>query len=236
MLALPPFLSAAAILLLLTPEAPTVVQAAVPESPDPEYAACVAAVGDNVETGREFAIRWASEGGGAPAQHCLAIADLAAGFPKSAAMRLEELAERSDAGDLLVRARILSQAALAWVEAGEPLEADRTIEQAFALAPDAGELYLAAAKVYAANDRQQATIDAITSAENAGFVSADGYVLRARAHFALAQYHRAAEDDVAALKIDPFNLDALVLRGELAQAGIAIDADYQRVEDGKTAE
>lgn len=236
MLALPPFLSAAVILLLLTPEAPTVVQAAVPESPDPEYAACVAAVGDNVETGRELATRWASEGGGAPAQHCLAIADLAAGFPKSAAMRLEELAERSDAGDVLVRARILSQAALAWVEAGEPLEADRTIEQAFALAPDAGELYLAAAKVYAANDRQQATIDAITLAENAGFVSADGYVLRARAHFMLAQYHRAAEDDVAALKIDPFNLDALVLRGELAQAGIAIDADYQRVEGGKTAE
>lgn len=236
MLALPPFLSAAAILLLLTPEAPVVVQAAVPETPDPEYTACVAAISDNVEAGRAAAVRWLSEGGGAPAQHCLAVADLAAGFPKSAAIRLAELAERSDAGDELVRARILSQAALAWVEAGELLEADRTIEEAFALAPDAGELFLAAAKIYAVNDRQQATIDAVTSAENAGFVSADGYVLRARAHFTLAQYLRAAEDDVEALKIDPFNLDALVLRGELAQAGIAIDADYQRVENHKTAE
>jgi tetratricopeptide (TPR) repeat protein len=236
MLTLPHLLSAAAVLLLLTPEAPIVIQAVVPETPDPESAACVAAVGDNVEAGREAAIRWASEGGGAPAQHCLAVADLAAGFPKSAAIRLEELAERSDAGDALVRARILSQAALAWVEAREPLQADRTIEKAFALAPDAGELFLAAAKVYAANDRQQATIDAVTSAEDAGFVSADGYVLRARAHFLLAQYRRAAEDVVEALKIDSFNLDALVLRGELAQAGIAIDADYQRVEDAKSSE
>lgn len=227
-------LLAASILFVLTPEAPAVVQAAVAERPDPEYQDCIAAVRKDLESGRAEALRWASEGGGPPAQHCLAVADLAAGYPKPAAIRLEELAERDDAGDALVRARIFSQAALAWVEASEPEQAETAIDKAFALAPQAGELYLAAATVYAASDRQQATIDAVTKAEEAGFVSADGYVLRGRARYALTQYREAAEDDVEALKIDPFHLDALVLRGDLAQAGIEINANYQRT-NGETS-
>lgn len=219
---------AALFLLLLTPEAPDFVQAPVEETPDPEYASCIAGVAKDAESGRQAALDWASEGGGAPAQHCLAVADLAAGLPKLAAIRLEELSERADAGDALVRARILSQAALAWVEAGEPEQAQSAIDRAFSFAPGSGELELAGAKVHAANNRQQATIDAVTRAEEEGVVSAEGYVLRARARFSLSQYRAAADDVIAALKIDPFNLDALVLRGELAQAGIDIGANYQR--------
>lgn len=220
-------LLAALIAAVLTPEAPTVVQAPVPETPDPEYQACVEAVEKDAHAGREEAARWVSLGGGPPALHCLAIADLAAGYPKLAAIHLEELAEHPGAGDNLVRARILSQAALAWIEAGHADLAADAIKQAFALAPDADELYLTAAKIHAAKDRQQATIDAVTKAEKAGFVSAEGYVLRGRAYYALAQYGEAAQDAVNALKLDPFNVDALVLRGDLAKAGIEIDASYR---------
>lgn len=228
MLVLTKILAASASLFVLTPEAPTVVQAPVAERPDPEYQACIASVEEDIESGRKKAMKWASEGGGAPAQHCLAVADLAAGFPKLAAIRLEELADRDDAGDDLVRARILSEAALAWIEAGLPDHAQAAVDKAFTYAPEAGELYLTEAKVDAAKNRQQATIDAVTKAEQHGVVSADGYVLRGRAYYALAEYHKSAEDAVAALKIDPFNVDALVLRGDLIQQGIEIKANYQR--------
>jgi Tfp pilus assembly protein PilF len=213
-------LSFLAALLLLTPEADA---AATGEDP---YEACAARVIANVKEGREFAARWVAEAGGAPAQHCLALADLRAGFPKLAAVRLEELSERADAGDLIVRARILSQAALAYLEAQEVAEAARAIEAAFAMAPDEDELYLPAAKVYSAEEKRQVTIDAVTTAEKRGIVSAEGYVLRGRARYAVTQYREAADDVMAALKIDPVNIDALTLRGDLAQQGIDIRADY----------
>lgn len=206
--------------LLLTPEA-------VASTPGEDaYEACAARVIENVKEGREFAARWVAEAGGAPAQHCLALGDLRAGFPKLAAVRLEELSERADAGDLIVRARILSQAAVAYLEAQEVAEAARTLEAAFAMAPDDDELYLPAAKVYATEEKRQATIDAVTTAEKRGLVSAEGYVLRGRARYAVMQYREAADDVVAALKLDPVSIEALTLRGDLAQHGVDIRADY----------
>ena len=222
-----------ALFLLMTPEALAVVQAPVAEQPDAEYQACIDGVHQDVEKGRAAALEWVADGGGAPAEHCLAVADLAAGFPKLAAIRLQELGEKPEAGDNFIRARILSQSALAWIEADEPEQAQAAIDEAFILASSAEELYLTAAAVHAANNRQQATIDAVTKAEEAGFTSVRGYNLRARARMTLSQYREAANDVVAALSVDPFNLDALVLRGELAQAGIDIGANYQRADKPK---
>lgn len=219
------------LLLLLTPEAPPASEAPAVEAADPHYEACVARVYRNIAEGRDFAGRWASEGGGAPALHCLAVADLAAGFPKIAAIRLEELAERSDAGDEMVRARILAQAASAYVEADLADEAARVIAAAFALAPGSGELELSAAKVHAARAQHQAAIDSVSAAEAAGFTSAAGFVLRGRARYVLADYEAAADDVVAALTLEPTNLDALVLRGDLAQHGVIIEATYSAPKD-----
>jgi tetratricopeptide (TPR) repeat protein len=220
---------ASIILAALTPEAP-LLDSPVPESLDPDYKACTDKVRTNVADGRRAATLWVNAGGGPPAHHCLAVADLAAGFPKLAAIRLEDLAAREEAGDALIRARLYSQAALAWLEAKEPALAEKAVGAAFAAAPDADELYLIAAKVYAAGDKQQATIDAVTTAEERGYKSADCYVLRGRALHALARHREAAEDVVNALTLDPANLDALVLRGDLYQAGIEIDAYYTDVE------
>jgi tetratricopeptide (TPR) repeat protein len=212
--------------LFLTPEA------AAPIAPQPplerSYEICAERVLKNVKEGREFAARWVADVGGVEAMHCLALADLRAGFPKLAAVRLEELSEREDAGDHVIRARILSQAALAYLEGKETQEAARAIAAAFAMAPDDDELYLPAAKVYAAEEKRNATIEAVTTAETRGRVSAEGFVLRGRARYALADYRDAADDVVGALKLDPTNLDALVLRGDLAQQGIDVRADYSK--------
>lgn len=217
----------------------TAVAAAVatPQSPphaqevlDTRYEECIARLGESVAEARKAAERWRADGGGAPALHCLAVADLAAGYPKLAAVRLLELAERPDAGDALVRARILAQAARAWLEAGETDLAADALNAAFIKAPDAGELYLTAAKIHLARGEHHAAADAVTKAEEAGFTSTDAYVDRARARMALLKHRAAAEDVVAALKLDPMNVDALVLRGELQQLGVAIDARYRRPE------
>ena len=177
--------------------------------------------------------QWRSVGGGAPALHCLAIADLAAGFPKLAAVRLLEASGRPDAGDSLLRARLLEQAALAWLEGDEIDSAKQTVEQALTLAPNSGELSLTAGVIYAAGEQWQKTIDAVSAAEEAGIVSIGGYLARARAYKALSKNRQSADDVVAILKIEPTNLDALVLRGELRQVGIDIKADYKRSAQSK---
>ena len=216
----------------MTPEAPfdpfSQTTSAETSAISSRYQDCIILVEEDLEIGRIAAKQWTAEGGGAPALHCEAIADLRAGFPKLAAVRLTQISERSDAGDTLIRARYLEQAAMAWLEAEELDYASDTIEQAQSLAPNSGELSLTAGLIHAANERWQATIEAITAAEDEGFKTTAGFVARGKAYKALANYRQASEDVVAALSLDPFHLDALVLRGELQQLGIAIDANYQR--------
>lgn len=202
---------------------PLIALLSAAETLSPRYADCVELVNADLELGRIAAQQWVSEGGGAEARHCLSVADLKAGFPKLAALRLEEIAQRKDAGDDYVRARLLSQAAQAWLVAEEPAHAEAALDQALALVPDSPELYLTAAKVYGAQRRWQEVINAVNTAEEGGFVSAETFVLRGRARYEFGAYENAANDVVAALSIDPKNIDALVLRGDLAQAGVTID-------------
>lgn len=216
-----------AVLALLTPEAPFIpAYLANSVGAGTRHQECVRLVLDDIEEGRIGAQRWASEGGGAPSQHCLAIADLAAGFPKLAAIRLRDLADRSDAGDEISRALVLAEAALAWLDAGEIKEAESAVNAARLRAPALPELDFVAAKIYSADNRWQAAADAVTAAEARGLKSAEIYVIRARALRALARDDDAANDVVAALTLDPLNIDALTLRGELQQAGVRIEAFY----------
>ncbi|WP_411817404.1 tetratricopeptide repeat protein [Hyphococcus sp. DH-69] len=201
--------------------------ASVTLSASPRYADCVTLVEADLEIGRIAAQQWVSEGGGAEARHCLADADLKAGFPKLAAVRLQEIAERDDAGDDYMRARVLDQAAQAWLLADQPKYAKEALDKAFALVPDSGELQLTAAKIYGAQEKWQDVIEAVKAAEDAEFVSAETFVLRGRARYIFGAYERAADDVVAALSLEPTNLDALVLRGDLAQVGINIDVYFE---------
>jgi tetratricopeptide (TPR) repeat protein len=216
-----------ALALLLTPEAP-LMPAFLDrvETTSARYAECVQAIADDLQTGRRAAERWAMDGGGAPALHCLAIADLAAGFPKLAAIRLSEIAERSDAGDARARARLLAEAALAWLDAGNPPQAEQSIAEAKRLAAVLPELDFVAAKAFAAGGKWQEAADAVSAAEGAGLKTPEAYIIRAKALRALGKNEAAAEDVVAALTLDPYDIDALTMRGELRQAGIEIEAYY----------
>ncbi|MGH8390384.1 MAG: hypothetical protein ACRESJ_33750, partial [Pseudomonas sp.] len=112
----------AALLFALTPEAPYLAPyltaAAEVEGANPRYVDCIKLIEEDVEIGRIAAQQWALEGGGPAAQHCLAIADIAAGFPRLGAVRLMTLSDRPQAGDATARARIKAEAALAFLDAG----------------------------------------------------------------------------------------------------------------------
>ncbi len=187
------------------------------------YLDCLVAIEEDLELGRRAAQLWAAEGGGANAQHCLAMADIAAGFSKLAAARLEEIAQRNDAGDDFVRARLYAQASEAWLEANALAAAETALAAAFEHAPGAGELHLTEAKVFAAQNRWQEVAVAVTKAEKAGFISVEAFIARGRAHLAVGNPEAAAEDVVAALSMEPTNIDALTLRGDVQRAGVAIE-------------
>lgn len=193
---------------------------------NPRYLDCLTLVEADLEVGRLAAQQWSAEGGGADALHCLSVADIAAGFPKLGAARLEDIAQRKDAGDDYVRARLLAQAAFAWLQGGEATFAEEAIQNAFDLVPDSGELHLTAAQVYAARKKWQQVIISVTAAEEAGFISSSAYVLRGRAYSTFGNYETAAQDVVNALSLDSLNIDALVLRGELQQRGVVIDVYF----------
>lgn len=212
---------------LLTPEAPYLpAYLEKTESTSARYADCVRTIADDADAGRRAAQSWVSDGGGAPALHCLAVSDLASGLPKLAAVRLTEISERRDAGDKDARARLLAEAALAWIDARDVVQAEASVEAAKRMAPGLPELDFVAAKVYAAGEKWQAAADAVTAAEKAGVTTPEAYVIRARANRALGKDMDAANDVVAALTLDAYNIDALTLRGELQQAGIEIEAYY----------
>lgn len=200
---------------------------AQPETND-QYQDCITMLSADPDLGRRIARQWVSDGGGPDALHCLSISDLKSGLPKMAAIRLTQISERNDAGEPLVRARILAQAAEAWLSAGEVAEAKLTIDKAFKLAPKSGELHQTAAKIYFADEKWSDVISAVSKAEKAGFKSVDGFILRARAYKTFGNLEFAAEDVVSALTLDPYSVDALVLRGELDQAGVSIEVYYDR--------
>lgn len=216
-----------ALAFLLTPEAPLIpAYLQEPESTSARYADCIRLIADDPASGRRAAEAWTSEGGGAPALHCLAISDLASGLPKLAALRLTEISERADAGDGVARARLLAEAALAWLDARDYPQAEGSIAAAKRMAPGLPELDFVAAKVFAASGKWQAAADAVTAAEEKGLTTPEAYLIRARANRALGKDMAAADDVVAALKLNPLDIDALTMRGELQQAGIEIEAYY----------
>lgn len=194
-----------------------------PNEASERYLDCLLLIEDDVEMGRRAAQLWAGEGGGANAQHCLAMADIAAGFSKLGAARLEAIADRNDAGDDFVRARLFSQAGEAWLEAGDTDAASAAIAAAFEYAPEAGELHLTAAKIHAAKENWLEVIAAVNAAEEAGFAEPDGFIHRGRGYLSLGDTEAAARDVVNALSIEPTNIDALTLRGDVQRAGVIIE-------------
>ncbi|MEL6363558.1 MAG: hypothetical protein AAFR11_01810 [Pseudomonadota bacterium] len=184
---------------------------------DPDYAACIAEVETNPGAAYSRAARWTARRGGAPAEHCLALAEIALGKTGVAARRLRALADE-EANDPGLKARLLVQATEASLAADNIAEAVDAAEEALLAAPNAFEVNAAAAKAFAGAGRWGRVVSAVDAADADNRAAPGLIVVRGRAKQALGDYEGAFDDVVEALSRDPENIDALVLRGELLQA------------------
>ncbi len=196
-----------------------------------DYDQCLALLSGDPDGARALAEAWQARGGGDGATHCLGLSRIALGEPEAGAEILESLATASQA-TAAIRATLFSQAAQAWMMAGQPRRAEQGLTQALALSPDNPDLLVdRAAAAIALKSYAEAATD-LTAALSNDPRRVDALVMRATA---LRQLNRldAARDDIArALHEAPDNPEALLERGILRQRGrdpAGARADWDRV-------
>ncbi|MEO5336134.1 MAG: tetratricopeptide repeat protein [Magnetospirillum sp. WYHS-4] len=179
-----------------------------------EYAACMNEARTKPKEAFDRAVAWRDLGGGPAADHCAAVALLNLGSPAEAAKRLENLAQTLKQ-DAAFKARVLAQAAQAWMLGGDMARAEAVASSALVLQPDNAELFVDRAVIRAGrNDYKSAVMDldrAVGLLPN----RPDALVFRASAHRFLDNLDKALADVERALALDPNHPEGLLERGIL---------------------
>ena len=183
-----------------------------------QYEHCLALLPQDPEGAQGFAETWATAGGGAGADHCLALARIALGDPEAGALLLERIAGGSAAPGA-ARAVVFDQASQAWLMAGAADRAFAAATQAVALAPDSPDLRIDRALAAEALERWQDAADDLGRALDSDPKRADALVLRGSAYRHLDRIEAARADVDRALALDPEDAEALLERGILRQRG-----------------
>jgi tetratricopeptide (TPR) repeat protein len=231
------------------PAVPEIDAARLPLPPLPprisegaEYDKCLALLSGDPGGARALAEAWQARGGGDGAAHCLGLSRIAGGKPEAGAAILDTLASASQAS-AAVRATLYSQAAQAWMMAGQPRRAEQDLTQALALAPGAPDLLVdRAAAAIALKSYGEAVTD-LSAALSDDPRRVDALVMRATALRQLGRLDAARDDIGRALHEAPDSPEALLERGILRQRArdpAGARADWNRVlalaPDGATAD
>ena len=177
------------------------------------YDDCIAATELDPEKGFEDALVWRDQGGGGPAEHCVAMALLALGYAGEAAVRLDALAREDQGGTQEQRSSLMLQAGDAWLLSRRSDLAESAFSAALMLTPRDAEVWAARARARAMAgewESAEADLDAAITFDDA---NPSYYVLRSVARSAGGKDDLAANDIQAALEIDPDFPDALAERG-----------------------
>ena len=199
--------------------APLPAQAAnILESADAKlrYQNCLNLANLNPTAALGVATEWSKAKGGAPAEHCAAVALVELRRYSEAAMRLDRLGRAPDMGAL--RASVLDQAGNAWMLAGDAGKAVGSFSAALALLADDADLYADLARAQAmrkAWSEAEADLNAALALQPR---RVDLLTLRASALLAQGKLKSARDDADAALKLKPNSAEALVQRGDIARA------------------
>ena len=221
-----------ALAFLLVATTPTPSRAA-PLDHAREYRACLALVSHDPVQDFEAAGAWAKQGGGAPAEHCAALALVERGHFDIAAERLEGIAAKLGRDSRISPGELLAQAANVWLLAGNLERASKMIDIAVALAPDDAPILVDQARIQAEAGEYALALATLDSALLLAPLDGDAHAYRAGALRRLgraAEARRAAETAVA---LDPRNPSARLERG---LAGLALgDREGARLELEETA-
>ncbi len=192
-----------------------VMAGAAPATDASHYRACLAAASSAPGQALDDAMRWATNGGGLPAQHCAALALVGMGRYGEAAARLDALARAKDVPDANFRATLFDQAGNAWLMAGNGAKAIASLSSALALSGGDADLFADLARAQAMRKNWSEVDSDLSAALQMDPRRADLLVLRASARRALGRLKQAWADIEAALKLRPGDGEALVERGLL---------------------
>ena len=193
---------------------------------DQRHHACLEAIAEDAENAYESAATWVGRGGGFRARHCEAMALFALDHAGEAATRLDALvAEFPGPGGLAgrdaeldrLRVNYSTEAAQAWLQAGELSRAWNSATLALDTDEGAAEARIVRARVYVALERvEDADVD-LTSA--LAFHPDHAELLRYRADVRrrLGRLDAALADAEASLALAP-GVDTALIRGHILEA------------------
>ncbi|HTR83013.1 MAG TPA: tetratricopeptide repeat protein [Reyranella sp.] len=179
-----------------------------------------------------MAEKWAAEGGGLGARHCVAVSMYLAGRLADAAAQLEAIAADVDPERPGLRAELYAQAGQAWLGAGQTAKAAVAQSRALALKSDDADLWVDRALTYATTGEWPRAVSDFNHALALRKDDVEILVLRSAAWRSAGDMTQSLIDAQAALKIAPDNTDALLERGFtlLARGDTrAGEADFNKV-------
>lgn len=179
------------------------------------YEQCLSLANLNPAEALRSATEWSKAKGGAPAEHCLAMALTELKRYPEAAARLDALGRAPDLGSL--RASVFDQAGNAWMLAGNGAKATASFSAALALSANDADLYADLARAQAMQKDWKAAEADLNAALEIQPRRVDFLILRASALAAQGKLREARDDADAALKLKPNSAEALVQRGDIAR-------------------
>ncbi len=187
------------------------------------YNRCMSLADTRPAEAQKMAQQARTSGGGYAAEHCEAAALLNLKQYDEAAKRFHDVAERTTAEDVNLRAEAYDQAAEAWLLAQKPQNARAELDAALKLTPKSVRLLLDRGQAEGLAHDFWAAIDDLNAALDIEPNRADALVLRAAAYRQLDSMDLAADDVARAITLQPQFPDAYLERGTLR----AIKGDYE---------
>jgi len=188
---------------------------AIAQTESAHYRRCLASSNADPAAALSDAEAWAKSGGGAPAEHCAAVALVNLKRYAEAGARLDKIAGAASKLDGAFRVALFDQAGNAWLLAGDGDHAVQSFSGALALSAGDADLFADLARAQAMRRNWPEVVLDLNAALQLSPRRADLLVLRASARRAAKHYEDANADIAAALKLKPGDGDALVERGLL---------------------
>jgi tetratricopeptide (TPR) repeat protein len=179
------------------------------------YDECLGQASRNPGAALAMANAWIAQQGGAPAEHCAAVALTGLKRYPEAAAKLDALGRAPDVGAL--RPSLLDQAGNAWLLAGDANRAIVSFQGALALAANDADFYADLARAQALKKDWPGAISDLNAALAITPWRGDLLVLRAAARHAQGDLNAARVDVNKALAIKADDPEGLLERGSIAR-------------------
>ena len=195
------------------------------------YQNCLGIARSKPDQALESARAWRAQGGGAPADHCAAMAMIELRQYADAGQTLEELAAASQLSPALLPA-VWGQAGNAWLLDGRAERAIAAFTAGLQRAPDSADLLIDRGRALAAIEKWPEAIADLDRALSVEPDRLEAYTYRASARRQSGDLPGAGEDVELALALQPDYVVALLERGYLRAAlkdAKGARADFLRV-------